>query len=124
MRLFGKNQEAIAYLTGKFRLLDAELIEVRIYKVNYLVDIDIHFQLTGSKLIVMLRFIDIIEYAFYHNNKHDFYCLATVPKFIINNNQEVYLSLDPDEMSTEPIESDNDIILSKGLEGYFVEEEQ
>jgi hypothetical protein len=123
MRLFGKNQEAVDYLTGQLSLLDAEINEFRIYKANYLVNINIHLQISRSNLVVMLTFKDVIEYSFYHNNKHHFYCVAAVPKFVKKENGTFYLSLDPDEMSTDALESDNDIVLSNGLEGYLIEEE-
>jgi len=67
-----------------------------------------------------LRFSGIKEYSFYHNNTYHFYNVESFK--LIKDGEFFYLSLDPeDESSTFATDHDQDLIVFKSFEGYFIE---
>lgn len=108
----------INYLSGNLTLLDATINKFEIQELDHVLQISIKFHLsrrTKADITVLLIFKDVVEYGFYHNNKHNFYNVEELKFF--ETEGKFYFSGDP--YHTKGIsENDNDFVLSKELEGY------
>lgn len=62
---------------------------------------------------IKLLFENIVEYSFYYNNDYNFYNVERYKLLKIENN--IYLSLDPDDSVDGKAASDMDYILAKKL---------
>jgi hypothetical protein len=101
------------------RILDAEIVRINIFTESIgTLCIEIDFKYRDQNL--RLKFSGIKEYSFYHN---DTYLLRYVECFkLIKVDGFFYLSLDPeDEFSQSPNDNDQDLILCKSIEGYYVD---
>ena len=120
MKSVGKNIEVINYLVGNLSLLDATIDKFEIQEVDYLLQVTIQFHLsrrTKNDITVLLIFKDVVEYGFYHNNRHSFYNVEELKFF--ETEGMFYFSGDP--YHTEGIsDNDNDFVLSKELEAYLL----
>ncbi|WPU95182.1 hypothetical protein SNE25_06540 [Mucilaginibacter sabulilitoris] len=121
MKFIGKNSEVISYLSGNLSLLDASISKFEIHIVEYLLEIDIYFELslrTNVNAKMLLTFKDVIEYGFYHNSNYAFYDIEDLKFF--ETEGKFYFSADP--YHTEGVsENDNDFVMSKGLEAFLLE---
>lgn len=103
--------------SGENSLLDARIESVAIKNTDFLC-IDLIFKMSENSIYekILLRFIDVIEFSFFHNNNYVFYNVEDV-KFIKNVDNQFYLSLDP---STQDgiSERDQDYIVSKSIVAY------
>jgi len=121
MKSVGKNIEVINYLVGNLSLLDATISKFEIQEVDYLLQVTIQFHLcrrTKNDITVLLIFKDVVEYGFYHNNRHSFYNVEELKFF--ETEGKFYFSGDP--YHTEGIsDNDNDFVLSKELEAYLLQ---
>ncbi|OKS88336.1 hypothetical protein [Mucilaginibacter polytrichastri] len=123
MEYINKNEDLIEQsVTEKFYPLNAIVIRFDIYQQDHRLYIDVYFSLPyhrfQSEKILKLSFIDVIEYSFYWNAADYFYNVERCKFF--KSGKGYYMSLDPANESEELTEEDQDIILSKELEGYFM----
>ena len=119
MELIEKNKNLIDKLVNDLSLISSKIKNITIYELNSDVMIDVDLILSYSKSFkkVRLKFINVIEYSFYHNSDYIFYNVETL-KFFKEDN--IYISFDPDEQNELKSAEDNDFILSEEVEGYFI----
>jgi len=123
MEYLNKNEELIEQsFPGKFYPLDAVVTRFDIYQQDHRLYIDVYFSLPYHRFkaekTLKLRFIDVIEYSFYWNASHNFYNVERYKFF--KSEKGYYISLDPVDKSDALSDDDQDIILSKEVEGYFI----
>lgn len=114
------NDEVVSFFTGQMSLISASLECFQIFQQNEIVIIDLSFRLLYAKghRNFRIRFKEVTEYCFYYHNDHIFYNVASVKFF--KDGSSFYISLDPDESTSEKSELDNDFIISKGVEAFSV----
>ncbi|MCS3530752.1 hypothetical protein [Chryseobacterium sp. JUb7] len=81
---------------------------------------ELQIQITISKFSkksnfskINLLFNDIVEFNFYYNSDYNFYNIEDYKLLYFNN--QIYLSLDPDQSIKDKSEHDSDFILAKSL---------
>jgi hypothetical protein len=120
MELIGKDDGLLKLLKNvTVRILDAEILRINIFiesKGKLCIEIDFKYR----KQYLRLRFVDIKEYSFYHTDIYNFRYVECFK--LIKVDEFFYLSLDPeDEFSQLPSENDQDLIVCKNIEGYYVD---
>lgn len=102
-------------INQELSLLNSNLSEINVFNNQQeILNINLRFTLQ-NKDVVVLKFIDIIEYEFYYNNKCFFYNVEDY-KFFINKENNIYLSLDPNFDEDDNHLKDNDFIISKNID--------
>lgn len=84
MTYFNSDLELIKNLSGSYSLISSVVQKINIYCNNQdEVEIEITIKLTNSseRKILLLRFVDIIEYSFYYNNNYNFYNIEKIKFF-------------------------------------------
>lgn len=120
MKYINDNKDLMKYLTGDHSLISSIINRIDIYMGKYQLNIDIYVDLLYSpqKERVKLRFIDIQEYSFLYNYEYSFYNIERYKLFSIKNG--FYACFDPCNEENEISTNDQDYILCKKIEGYFV----
>ena len=117
-----RNEELIEFVGGGKLILDALIKRFEIYEQDYKVYIELYFLskdlATKAERQFKVRFINVTEYEFYWNNTYRFYTVERYKFF--KSDKGFYISLDPADESDEISDNDQDIIISKEIEGTFV----
>jgi len=131
MKEIGKDETLFNLLKSDIRILDALVKRINIFTIKreahdgydeyeeLCIEVDFHdASYKGSKL--MLRFLGIREFSFYHRYDHTFRYVENYT--LLKHDDLYYLCIDPeDEWSPLISENDQDFILFESFEGYFVE---
>jgi hypothetical protein len=122
MKFIGKDEVLFELLKDvQIRLLDSMIKRINIFTQGIeelYIEIDFDYsQYQGCYL--RLKFSDIKEYSFYHNNTHTFSYVECFK--LIKDGEFFYFSFDPeDEFSTVASETDQDLIVCGSFEGHFI----
>lgn len=121
MELISSNEKLIDVLSSQFTILSGSLEKVCIYQNDLVLCIDLYINLQYSdRNNCVLKFIDVKEYAFYHNSDTIFY---NIERFKLFKSEDLYyISLDPYDEGPNINENDQDFILSGAIEGYLITE--
>ena len=117
-----ENIEVVDFFGGKHTLISSSVTSIRMSLFEYVLTVEVDVVLLYAKdhKKIRIRFLDVVEYAFYHRSDHSFYNVENLKFFTVDD--LFYLSLDPDESSTDKLDTDNDFILSKGIQAVELEE--
>ena len=123
MRYIEKNEALFELLKeGKVRVLDSKIKKINIFIENVedlIIEIDFD-QMQFEGYYFRLRFSGIKEFSFYNNDRYTFGIVESFSLFKYDN--LFYLSTDPeDERSTVVSENDQDFVLCKSFEGYYID---
>jgi hypothetical protein len=122
METIYKNDELLQLTKGTYYIHDSLVSRFDIYRQDYQLQIDVYFNSEdprskkGKKL--KIHFTDIIRYQFLYSNNYHFYNVESYKFFKSENGY--YMSLDPFDASEDISEEDEDLILCKNIEGYFL----
>jgi hypothetical protein len=118
MKLTKKNPQISDNAIGEISLISTFLSSINIYiDKNDVLNIEIKAHNIYTKKMLVLRFINVSEYCFYHNSKYIFYNVENY-KFLKNQDDMYYLSLDPDENVDGISKDDQDFIISDEFEFF------
>ena len=85
--------------------------------------VDVYFTSITSKRIAQikfkLRFIDVVQYDLFWDINHTFYNVERYK--LLKTDKGFYLSLDPADETEAPTKEDGDTIISKSIEGNFID---
>ena len=75
MKEIGKDEYLIRALSGRNSILDAVLKRIAIFTEDETLMVELEFEMRASidYRRVILKFVDVSEYSFYHNDKYLFY---------------------------------------------------
>lgn len=120
MRSIGKNEELINELSGELNLTSCKIYKIDIYMLgeNLLIEVYIKLLYSKSEDNIKLRFSQVKEYSFIYNSDYTFYNVEIYKFFKVEN--DVYISFDPIDEDENVSNSDQDYILSKNVEGFFI----
>ena len=118
MRLIAENDEVLTYFSANRSLLSGSVKKFSMYAQTGLLVVELDVQLLYAKehKLYTLRLVDVQQYGFYHTNEYEFYNITHLKLFKRDN--LYYISLDPDGETSVAAETDNDFVLSKGIEAY------
>ncbi len=121
MKEIGKNEKLLSNLLGRNCLLDSSVKEVRIFNSEE-VKVEIFFNMRQDSDFkrVLLRFVGVREYCFYHTEQYIFYNVEQY-KFMYDETYKFYLSLDPYEEDQRISEKDQDYIFANEVVGYSIQ---
>jgi hypothetical protein len=123
MKLIGKNDVLFKQLKDvEIRILDSMIKKINIFtQETEGLCIEIDFDSSQyQNCYLRLRFSGIKEYSFYHNDTHLFQYVECLK--LIKHNELFYISLDPeDEFSVIASDNDQDLVVCRFIEGYFVD---
>jgi len=121
MKFIAEGSELIKILSGYSSILDSGVEKITIQLEEELLTVNIYFDMMYTEKFkkVLIKLIDIIEYGFYHNNRHAFYCVETY-KFFQTEDGRFYISLDPEDEQMVESENDQDFVISKKIIGYDI----
>lgn len=101
-------------LIGDNSLLNTLVDEIKIFKdEEWILNISIKFSNFSKKSeykSLVLLFVNVKEYNFYHNQMFEFYNVESFKFF--KKGEDYYLSLDPDNKLNSSSEEDMDYVLS------------
>ena len=107
------SKNSFDYLNNEISLLNSKIEKIKIFSENELLIISVSLLLGQQRIII--SFEDVVEYGFYHNDKHIFYNVEDYKFKFIEEKQEFYISFDP-YPGTEQIDNrDGDFIKSKRI---------
>ena len=98
--------------------MSGQLDSINIYRRNYILYIDIDVSLLYAARNCRITFVDVQEYLFYHTADRYFYNIERFKFF--KSGELFYISLDPFEEDLSVDERDQDFVLSRGVEGFFL----
>ena len=117
-----KNDELLRLTNGCTFIRDSVVTRFDIYLQDHQLCIDVYLNLEFSRFKaekrLKIHFRDIIRYQFLYSNNYYFYNVETCKFF--KSESGYYISLDPFNELGEISEEDEDLILCKDIEGYFV----
>ena len=105
-----KNSDAFDVLIGEDSLLETVITSISIAEKDYQTVIRLEIQMRPNSQFktISLIFQDVSEYCFYWEKNYSF---GDVSEYkLLKGRDEYYLSLDPDESSTEETQEDQDFI--------------
>jgi hypothetical protein len=120
MIYFKSDLDLIQGLSKSYSLISSIVQKINIYSnIDDEAEIEITIKLTNSleEKILLLRFIDVIEYSFYYNNEYNYYNIEIIKFFQIG--ETFYLSLDPENENEIISNADQDFILCKSVKGFW-----
>lgn len=107
------SKNSFDYLNNEISLLNSKIESINIFSENELLTISISLLLGQQR--IKISFENVVEYSFYHNDKHIFYNVEDYKFKFIEETKEFYISFDP-YSETEQIDNrDGDFIKSKKL---------
>ncbi|WP_343672465.1 hypothetical protein [Chitinophaga sp.] len=121
MQLIESNENLVNKLSAELSILDSRLFKLDIFEdANEGLVIDIYLNLSRSKAQreIKIRFLEIEEYSFFYSKSHYFYYVERFKLF--KNNEGYYISLDPFNEENEIHFKDQDYVLCKSIQGYFI----
>ena len=120
MNFIAKNEELIKKLGGKSSLISSTINAIHVLKDRDAVIIEVDFTLmyNNTNNEIKLRFLDVQEYLFYYNSDNIFYNIERL-KFL-KLNTDIYIRFDPSNEEERRSEDDQDYILSKDVEGFWI----
>lgn len=121
MKYIASNENLIDILKNDLSIISAKIYSINIYKtIDDVLSIDVNLKLlyANTKDTLLLRFIDIKEYSFFYHFDYFFYTIEIVKFFF--EESKVYISFDPIDETNVISENDQDYIISKSVDGYFV----
>lgn len=120
MNFIAKNEELIKKLGGKSSLISSTINAIHVLKDRDAVIIEVDFTLmyNNTNNEIKLRFLDVQEYLFYYNSDNIFYNIERL-KFL-KLNTDIYICFDPSNEEERRSEDDQDYILSKDVEGFWI----
>lgn len=118
MEYIEKNEKLISSLIGEYSLTSATINRLEIYKDDDKLTVTVYLTLSISKKKLLLKFINVEEFSFYHQANYFFYNIEIIKFFLIKGN--CYISFDPTDESSEISSNDQDYILCRDVEGYLV----
>jgi len=122
MEIIYKNDELLKLTKGPVNILDSSVTRFDIYYQENQLHIDVYFNLIYKRFKtekqLKIHFSDITRYQFVYSNDHQFYNVELCKFFKSENGY--YISLDPVDESEKISEDDEDVILCKNMEGYFI----
>jgi len=122
METIYKNEELLQLTKGNYYIHDSVVSRFDIYMQNYQLSIDVYFNSGNvrykNEKQLKIHFSDIIRYQFIYNTNYYFYNVESYKFFKSENGY--YMSLDPFNELEEVSEEDEDLILCKNIEGYFI----
>lgn len=105
-------------LPDNMSFYDSELQDIRIYKMDYIVNAQVIIKLVCPKdVYIELLFIDVDEYFFSWTKEYDFYTIESYKLFQLEDNT-YYCSFDPADRDTSVSNTDGGVIRSKKIKGY------
>lgn len=110
--IFSKNNSLISTVLEEMKLYRNEYGELQIEIIIS------NFSKKSDFSKINLIFNDIVEFNFYYNSDYNFYNIEKYKLLYIN--EEIYISLDPDEEIIERSKLDSDFILAKKLELFNI----
>ncbi|PWG81174.1 hypothetical protein DDR33_07235 [Pararcticibacter amylolyticus] len=115
-----KNEELFKLLQGEIAILSCKILGFSIYAEDDALVVDVDMKLLYlNDTCFKIRFLDVKEYAFYHNSNYYFYNVEAFK--LLKKGSLFYLSFDPDEEEMSQISpKDNDFILSTEIEGHVL----
>ena len=118
MTIIAKEDELLSNIfMAKYNILDSRLYKMEIFDENFLLVIDLYFELITNGTPIKLRFYDVQEYGFYWKDRTNFY----IERYKLFRVKELfYLSIDPVDEENQFKLEDNDFIWSKSIEGYLL----
>jgi hypothetical protein len=119
MELIEKDLPLYNLLKNEIHIGDGRIQSIHIYLIKDLltidVDISLHF---GKGKALKMRFVDVKEYFFKHNEFYEFYNIEDYK--LIKQDNLYYISFDPDMGLEDASPIDGDIIVCKSIEGYYI----
>jgi hypothetical protein len=120
MQLISKDEELIYKLQHNLSLTSSQILKICIFNSNDKLCIDVELELlyVKDKKRIVLNFIDVQEYSFYHSFDQFFYNVE-IFRFV-KANSFFYISFDPIDEGETISDEDQDFIKAKSVIGYFV----
>ncbi len=104
---------SIDYLNSEISLIDSKIESIKIFSENDLLNISVSLLMGQQRLEI--SFEDVVEYGFYHNDKHIFYNVEDYKFEFIEETKEYYISFDPYSSKEQADNRDKDFIKSKKI---------
>jgi hypothetical protein len=116
MDLVAEDIRAIDFLSNRESLISGRLKNISIYYENNQLNIDLIVKIMYSKKSdeILIRFLGVIEYAFFYTSQNNFYFIEEYKLF--NENNFFYLSLDPFDDVKQKNPNDNDYIIATNIQ--------
>jgi len=116
MSVIAKDGAVIELLKGKNTLLDSVLVSFCVHEQAGEPVVSFLFKMRGSSDFIRIKitFFDVVEYSFYYSCKSIFYNVETL-RFLVTQDNNFYLSLDPDESQIDPSDADQDFIKARSV---------
>ena len=119
MKLIKNNPQIADNAIENISLISDSLLSISICNEKDLLNVSLRISSFYRSEILILKFINVMEYSFYYNNRYSFYNIESY-KVLQTTDNHYYLSLDPCERIDGISENDQDFILSERLE-IFIE---
>jgi hypothetical protein len=118
-KYIGENEKLIDFFSYKYTLLDGKLKRIDIHYEGYELVIDLYIEILRVKTDkdIKLTFRGVQKYYF-NGTRNSVYDIERYKFFPTDNGY--YISLDPFLENEIVAPEDNDIILSKTIEGSFI----
>ena len=122
MKEIGRDEYVIKALSGRNSILDAVLKRIAIFTEGETLMVELEFEMRASSDYhrVILKFVDVSEYSFYHNDTYLFYNIEHF-KFLRLANGLYYISLDPHDEAKALSNEDQDLVVARSVSGYEIE---
>lgn len=114
MKLLKSNPQIANNEIEGINLISNSLLSIFIYNEGGTVNINAKIRNIYNNEILIMKFMKVLEYNFYYNNKYLFYNIETY-KVLKDCNNNYYLSFDPDESVDNISTNDQDFILAGEL---------
>jgi hypothetical protein len=119
MELIEKDLPLYNLLKSEIHIVDGKITSIHIYLLNDLLTIDVDIRLLlGKGAALKLRFTDVKEYSFNHNEFYNFYNIEDYK--LIQQDDLYYISFDPDTGLEDASPIDGDIIVCRSIDGYYI----
>lgn len=120
MKKIGSNQELFEYFDKhKLWILDSSVMELKVLRVGYYINVEILFKLKRSQKLLKLKFERVEEYNF-NCAQYSFLQEVAFCKFFIEGDI-VYLSLDPYDEEVVIDQRDNDCVKAPIVNAFINE---
>ena len=115
-----KNEDVLKFFVADMTLISASVNAVHVFEISesLTVELDVTLLYSKKEKKYKVRFEEVVEYAFYHNNSRYFYYIINLKFF--KEESFYYISLDPDDSIASRSENDNNFILSNRIQAFAI----